>query len=285
MRRGAEMKGDLFSIGEVAKLFHISISTLRHYDKEGLVKPEYTDSNTGYRYYSTQQFEALNTIRYLRALNTPLSQIKLFLQNRQIDTIQNLLLRQRKEIIERQEELKKIQRKIDNRIAQIEDAVASDLDVIFFRKFPARRIALLKRSFETSEMESLELYIRQLEENDQDTAIFLGKIGIGLEVDTLEKSRFNAYDIIFLLLDKEDQHTGNTAVLPEETCLVLRFPGSHESAPVQYEKMMKYIKKNGYDICGFSKEITLIDYGFTNNESEFVTEIQIPVKIDSRGHF
>ena len=62
-----QSKKDLYQIGEVARLFHLSISLLRHYDKTGLVTPEYTDPDTGYRYYSIRQFECLNTIRYLRA--------------------------------------------------------------------------------------------------------------------------------------------------------------------------------------------------------------------------
>ncbi|MEI3190543.1 MAG: MerR family transcriptional regulator [Lachnospiraceae bacterium] len=41
--------------------------TLRHYEKAGLLCPEHTDQETGYRYYSVRQFEVLNTIRYLRA--------------------------------------------------------------------------------------------------------------------------------------------------------------------------------------------------------------------------
>ncbi len=31
-------------------------------------------------------------------------------------------------------------------------------------------------------------------------------------------------------------------------------------------------------VCGTSREITLIDYGLTNDPEKFVTEIQIPVK-------
>lgn len=41
----------LFPIGEVAKLFNLSVSSLRHYDNTGLLSPEYTDPETGYRYY------------------------------------------------------------------------------------------------------------------------------------------------------------------------------------------------------------------------------------------
>ena len=46
----------LFQIGDVAKMFHISVGSLRHYEQAGLLKPEYTDPETGYRYYSVRQF-------------------------------------------------------------------------------------------------------------------------------------------------------------------------------------------------------------------------------------
>ena len=42
---------ELFQIGEVAKMYHLSVGTLRHYEQVGLLKPEYTDPATGYRYY------------------------------------------------------------------------------------------------------------------------------------------------------------------------------------------------------------------------------------------
>ena len=49
---------ELFQIGEVAKLYHLSVGTLRHYEQEGLLKPEYTDPATGYRYYSVRQLSS-----------------------------------------------------------------------------------------------------------------------------------------------------------------------------------------------------------------------------------
>ena len=72
---------NLFPIGEVSKLFHISVSSLRHYENIGLLIPEYISPDSGYRYYGTEQFEVLNTIRYLRVLDMPLSEIEDFLKN------------------------------------------------------------------------------------------------------------------------------------------------------------------------------------------------------------
>src|SRR5699024_1378492 len=136
---------ELFQIGEVSRLFHISVSILRHYDRIGLLKPEYTDPDTGYRYYSTRQFECLNTIRYLRALDMPLEQISTFLQNRDPDTIHNLLIKQKVEVSRRRQELLLIERKIDNRLSQIDDALSSRLEEITVSRCPKRRIASIRK--------------------------------------------------------------------------------------------------------------------------------------------
>ena len=88
-------KQELFRIGEVARMFSISVGSLRHYEKLGLIRPEYTDPDSGYRYYGVQQFERLNTIRYLRALDMPLEDIADFLLNKDGGKIQEMLIQQR----------------------------------------------------------------------------------------------------------------------------------------------------------------------------------------------
>lgn len=98
----------LFLIGEVAKMFHISMGTLRHYEQAGLLEPEYTDPDTGYRYYGPRQFELLNTIRYLRVLDFPLSQIKAFLDNRDTEIIEEKLVHQKEVIQRKQRELERL---------------------------------------------------------------------------------------------------------------------------------------------------------------------------------
>lgn len=120
----------LFRIGDVAGLFHLSVSSLRHYEEIGLLEPEYTDPESGYRYYSVRQFEALNTIRYLRALDMPLSEIADFLHNRDVGRIEEKLRRQKVAVVEKKEELNRIERKIDNRLAQLYDARTSELNTI-----------------------------------------------------------------------------------------------------------------------------------------------------------
>lgn len=267
----------LFRIGEVSKLFHVSISILRHYDKIGLLKPEYTDPDTGYRYYSTRQFECLNTIRYLRALDMPLEKISGFLQNRNIDSIHSLLIEQQREVKRRRQELALIEHKIEKRLQQLEDALSSQLDVITLIRNPARRLTAIRRELSPSNYLDLEYSIRELEQSEENSVTFLGKVGLGISEKNLNHHRYRPYDIVFILLDEEDQFNGKTIFLPEETCLSIRFQGGHERAPEYYEKLMSYIEQNHYSVTGFSKEITMIDYGLTDDVTRFVTEIQIPI--------
>lgn len=58
------MKNDKLTIGQMAKLNHVSPSTLRFYEKMGLLEPDYTDPETGYRYYDVTQSVVIRAIQY-----------------------------------------------------------------------------------------------------------------------------------------------------------------------------------------------------------------------------
>ena len=268
----------LFQIGDVARMFHISTGRLRHYEQAGLLKPEYIDQDTGYRYYSVRQFEILNTIRYLRALDMPLEQIDDFLKNRDIDVIEDKLMKQKELVARKQRELAIIEQKIEHRLDQLRDAMNSELDVIQLKKVSSCRIVWLKDSLRPKSYLDLEYAIRQLEENQTESVVFLGKVGVGISKENLLAGRFDQYDSAFLVLDAEDSYKGTVEQHPEELCVSMCFCGSHKEAGAHYEKMMEYIEKHKMEVTGFSREITMIDYGITNNTDKFVTEILIPIK-------
>lgn len=270
-------KQDLFQIGDVAKMFHLSVGSLRHYEKIGLLQPEYIDNETGYRYYSTRQFECLNTIRYLRALDIPLPKVADFLKNRDINKIREMLEQQKETVINRQRDLQVIERKINNRLQQLGDALSSELNTIKIMQTETRRISWIRNSFSINSYLDLETSIRQLERQQKNAVVFLGKVGVGITKDRLMNKQYDRYDMVFLILDNEDFYKGTVDELPEETCVSIRFCGSHKEAPLYYRKLDDFISEHKLKITGFSKEITMIDYGITNDTSQFVTEIQVPI--------
>lgn len=268
----------LFTIGEVSKLFDINIKTLRYYDEINLFKPIFIDKFNKYRYYSADQFEQLNTIMYLKALGMPLNKIKFHLSTRSIDNITQLLEEQKKITVEKIKELQYIERKIENRLKQINYATNYDkLNIVEEIEFDERNIILLKEKIKCNK--DLELSIRNLENKSRKKAsIFNGKIGVSISKDNLKRKRFNEYDSIFSFTDGEEYNKQLRKILPKGTYVTIRFNGNHKDSPSYYDKLLKYIEKNKYEIADDSIEIALIDFGLTTKKSEFITEIQILVK-------
>ena len=79
MKFQVKRKG-LFSIGELATVFHVTPGTIRHYESLGLLKPSFVDPETNYRFYEFSRLEVLHTIRYLRSLGMTLEAIGEFLK-------------------------------------------------------------------------------------------------------------------------------------------------------------------------------------------------------------
>ncbi len=269
---------NLFSIGEVAQMFHLSVGSLRHYEKAGLLQPEYINPESGYRYYSTRQFEVLTTIRFLRILDMPLEQIRDFLNNREISKMQHMLQNQKETILRKKKELELMERKIDQQLARIEDAIHSDLGRISVKHIPEKRVAWLKNTVSPKSYFDLETSIRELENGQNGAGVWLGKIGVGIALSRLQEYAFSTYDMVFLTLDLDEPYIGTTEIWPACDCACLRFCGSHKDAPEQYKKLLSWITENRMVPSGFSRETTLIDDGITRDPDRFVTEIQIPVK-------
>ncbi len=268
------MTKTLFSIGEMAKLFAVSVPTMRYYDQIGLLPPEYTDPATGYRYYSTRQFERLNTIKYLRGLSVPIGKIKCVCENRELPGLVGLLREQQGEIARHRQELELAEQKLQNRLAQLEEAQTGQREVIEERWFGPRPVAYLRREIPLDE--DLELPIRELErQNRLEAAMFLGKVGVAVSREDLLTRRMDRFCGIFVFLEGREQAEAQTCLAASEY-LVLRFGGVHQDAASYYRQMLAYLSERGYRLAGDSVEIALIDGGITGDEAQFVTELQIP---------
>src|SRR5215470_8322983 len=141
----------MYGIGRVARLAQVSVRTLRHYDDLGLLKPSHVDPITGYRHYTPEQVLRLHRILVLRDLGVPLAQIgRLIDDDVTVEQLRGILrLRQaeaRARLAAQTEQL----RRVEVRLAQLEEASVTDYDVIVKRLAPMRVVAL------TEELEGYE---------------------------------------------------------------------------------------------------------------------------------
>jgi DNA-binding transcriptional MerR regulator len=133
----------VYGIGLVARLAQVSVRTLRHYDDLGLLKPSYVDPLTGYRHYTPEQVLRLHRILVLRDLGVPLAQIgRLIDDDVTVEQLRGILrLRQaeaRARLAAQTEQL----RRVEIRLAQLEETPVADYEVIVKRLEPLRIVAL-----------------------------------------------------------------------------------------------------------------------------------------------
>lgn len=55
-------------IGAFSQMMQVTVKTLRHYEQKGILLPHEVDEFTGYRYYTLEQMQRLNNIRFLQRL-------------------------------------------------------------------------------------------------------------------------------------------------------------------------------------------------------------------------
>ncbi|MFC3418695.1 MerR family transcriptional regulator [Salinicoccus hispanicus] len=267
-----------FSIGEMAKLHNTTIKTLHYYDKVGVLKPDYVESESGYRYYTTDQFEQLNTIQYLKELGFSLKEIKSHQDHRDIEGFLELLEKQQELTEIKIEELERVNLRFKNRIEDIKSAQKiTELGTPFIKEVEERKVVRLMEKI-SSEPE-LEMSLRQLENlANRHSSIYIGGVGLTIECDKVKQQNFNEYNSIFILVEEEDVSGPLATTLPAGRHAYIYFRGDHTHSHFYYNILLDYIDDNGFQITGDSIERTIIDHYISNSKENHLTEIQIPIK-------
>ena len=155
--------------------------------------------------------------------------------------------------------------------------IAEPLGEITLIHSPALRLFWIDTALTAPDYSALELSTSRLAAAQAEALVFLGKVGFSVSQEHLNEGSFGQYDGEFLVLDEADRFAGDVIDLPASLCACVRFRGHHAESPAQYRRLMQFIREEGYTAAGFSREITVIDYGFTTDTEKFVTEIMIPL--------
>lgn len=113
-----------FSISNMAKRAGISVRTLHHYDRIGLLVPSVRAVN-GYRFYSASDLERLQDILFYRALGCSLKHISMLVSERS-DQRRALLLQQRSEIEQHIRRLQAMKAQLDETLNEQEQEMNTE---------------------------------------------------------------------------------------------------------------------------------------------------------------
>jgi DNA-binding transcriptional MerR regulator/effector-binding domain-containing protein len=272
-----------FRVGEVAKLFQISSSTLRYYDEIGIFKPKNTDPDSRYRYYTVEQFSILETIIFLKNHGFSIKEIQQHLSQRTPDNTKELLKRRLVAVEKEIKSLKFVANKIQSKINTIDEGLLlRDNPTLKFSWFPARAISYLYNDSPIDlKEESENLYVKDLEElllsGITYEGFFTGDFGAVVDLDSLNQEGPVKHQAVFELLHHEKKDL-KTAYL--ESGMYACYPrcGPYETPKSTYLTLLDALNQKKYRMVGSPIEVLMLDESVIQDENGYVIWIQIPVE-------
>lgn len=270
------MKRKYYKTGELSKIYNLGRDSLKYYEKLGLLNPG-RDTNS-YRMYTIKDICNLNLIKELRSLDFSMQKIKEYLENRNVDTTREMLLEEVRFIDEKLEELSSHKESLHKRLSSINNTVEhTNFNRIELLYMPKRKVLTVNSNVTFDE--NVDYLIQRLNEKFDDKFYVLGNSNFGAVFDTksVTKGVFNNYKYIFCLLD--DDAKNYDFIIDEGYYVTYTYKGNYKQIRKILPMLFKFIEFNNYTILGDPLEIYKIDIYETSIEDEYVTQVQIPVKL------
>lgn len=240
---------EYYTIGELSKLYHFPVSTLRYYHRCGLFEPEYRDPSNGYRYYARDQLYKLDALCLLRVLDIPVADIALLEAQPDFEgAILEYLTNHRAAMQQQVNDLLERIRMTDSILSEAEKTASFEPEKqqITVRHFPARTLILKEAAFQPSDEREMRIYLLQmfgtpLTEPELPTMICGNGVTSSLEY-LLQSGRI-IYDSVYMVADGPFGKGDWTVMeLPECDCLTLRYPSRADCRREAYERMAEHIR-------------------------------------------
>jgi len=277
----------MYQIGEFSKIAQVSGRQLRHYDQLGLLTPEYTDPDSGYRYYSARQLPRLNRILALKEMGMSLEQIGRMLDDEiSPDELRGMLMMKKAQIEQMLHEELARMRYIESRIEQINAEGNMENYDIVLKSVPAKKfLAVREICPQLSAGRQLALEMHRLLPSKVGkramghfTAVLYSEIFTDVDIDL--EFGFQLEDDVDddLVIELPDGASMTVTDLPaEEHMLTVTRLGNPQLGHGSYAAIGMWAEANGYEFAGNVREV-FINFVQTDRIEETVTEIQYPVR-------
>jgi len=286
----------MFRIGEFSLIAQVSGRLLRYYDEIGLLSPQYTDPQTGYRYYSAEQLPRLNRILVLKELGLGLEQIaRLLDQGASSDEIRGMLLLRKAQITQAmQDDLAQLHL-IEARLDQV-DAFGQTpvLDVVVKTIPPQRYLALREVFPDVASVRRLVVQMTAIVPHKM-SASSLGQIAFVIHSRTFDPDALD-FEVGYLLtgspgnagkalatVQLSEERILTVRDLPEvEIMATLAHAGSITDIHRSYGLLGTWVEQQHWQIVGQGRQV-LLQLPQPNHD-DAVIELQIPVSKTATSH-
>lgn len=272
------MKEELYSIGEVCRICHVSTSKLRYYDEIGVIKPARVDEENGYRYYSGEVLLELPILFFLKDLGFSLKEAQKALVRKDLNYLEEIFAEKSSAIGEKIKEAEYCRRTIDAWI----DLIHEWREVMAMKEYPITVkylpeivvISFPPPDFKGVRYENLLINTcipESILENDTDMYSY------GALYLHYPKGDRQDFQNVRLLIGSQEEN--------EDSCLFGGFPvisryhrGSFSSVDKTVDEMKLWAEEHHFRLRGDIIERSVIDCWSVLDEDQWLMEVYLPIK-------
>ena len=263
----------LYKIGMFAAMNHVTVKTLRFYEEQGLLMPALIHPETGYRYYTLSQMAVLHQITALKLAGFTLEEIARVNSGADEEAV---LLKKKAELLAKISDLTRQIAVVDGYLSKKKTSLSAP---VLIKTIPETTVACMRIRLDSYDC----LFDRMPE-----MGALMEKAGCSC---ALPEYCFTNYlepgykdgDILVEICESvvaAKKETGELRfkTLPEIQAACVFHKGSYRTFSESYETVLRYIEENGYEIAGEIRESYIDGVWNQDDESEWLSEIQVPVR-------
>lgn len=277
------IRDHLLSIGEMAEANRVSIATLRLYDRMGLLKPSYRDTESNYRYYDIRQTSRLDIIRYLQNLGMSLAEIQALLEKEDIILIEQKLIERNNQIHQQMRDLEAMHEAVERAIQSIERYRKSPASGTISLEFIDQRHILYIPCQENFYDGGVVAYERAVGELRRELMrrnvpqLLSYSLGTSVKREDFQRQVLTA-DKIFIFGDKHLRDYGENFQVIESGMFACLYLDDFDQEAEGTRKLLAYCQANRYTPSGdyLCEEMTELNL-FDHRKRNMFIRLQVPV--------
>ena len=269
--------GTLYKIGMFAAMNHVTVKTLRFYEEQGLLMPALIHPENGYRYYTLSQMAVLHQITALKQAGFKLEEIARIHSGADEGAV---LMKKKAELLGKIAELTRQIAVVDGYLSKRKTGLSAP---VLIKTIPKTTVAFMRVHLKSYDC----LFDRMPE-----MGALMEKAGC---VCALPEYCFTNYlepgykdgdipvEICESVVEGREETGGlRFQTLPEIQAACVFHKGSYRTLSESYETVLRYIEENGYEVAGDIRESYIDGVWNKDDESEWLSEIQVPVRKKER---
>ena len=265
----------MLQIGEFSKICQVSVKTLHHYGKIGLLAPAQVDDLTGYRYYLPEQIDTMNHIKRLKRYGFSLEEIGSILAISDKRELEDVLRQQKEKLKREQQEMAIVLNELQTHISVFERTG----DIMTYQKSYAVEVksspsmnVLAKRA--VMGVDEFGKYYGTLFERVPKEQV----TPTGLNGTRYFDEEFNQESSdVEVFIGIEERERADMVMEPCE-CAMTVHRGGYATLSEAYGAVVSWIIENGYEIAGAPFELYIKTQFDTLSVEDWETEVYFPIR-------